>query len=155
MTIANLDYSAPVLRVDNQNLHPWLVRYLRPGDRYGAEFCLVHGEPRRGWSEASRLKPILQFYDYRNPGFDRDFVGPRNAPGWDKAPLLGQFVANYYVQTLRERAPGLGLCLHGSIPAWCVDAILMDRVMQWVDMLERLPNDEQPRYTEMLDAFGQ
>jgi hypothetical protein len=155
MTKTNLAYTAPVLRVDNQNGRPWLVRYVRPGDRYGLDMCLVHGEPRRGYSEASLQKPMLMFHDYTKPEIERDIVGDEDAPGWEDAPMLGYFVSSYYVDTLRDRTPGLGLCLQGSVPAWNVDAILIDRVMEWAEKLEMLPKDEQPLYSEELDAYGQ
>ncbi len=60
-------------------------------------------------------EPIVSFYDARY-----DFTE------------YGQFTGgSYYVSTLMENPEG-GLCLHGGVPDWNVNAAGMKKVMQWL-----------------------
>lgn len=150
------NYSAPVLRVDNLNLDPWLVRLVCPGDRYGLEFCLVHGESKKNLSHKLGNTPMVEFYSFKNPENDYDFVGSREDAKAAGAPGLGQFVSRYYLDTLDEVAEkkrGINLC--GYIPAWQVDFVLVERVAKWAAELLELPPSKRPLYTENLDTYGQ
>ena len=157
--MTRMPYSSPVLRVNNLNLRPWLVRLVRPGDRYGAEHCLVHGRPRPGrkLEFASKFDsiPMVEFYDFTNPEFGYDYAGDRGEAASVGAQPLGQFVSRYYVSTLQESPAVNGLCLQGGVSGWSVDHILMQKVMAWLERTLALPNEEQPLYTEEIDMFGQ
>jgi len=154
--MSNRNYSSPVLRVDNLNGHPWLVRLVRPGDRYGAEFCLVHGEPKKNQPGKFRLIPMVEFYSYKKPAIDYDFTGSREEAEKSGAPELGQYVSRYYLDTFVEVAEKkLGLNLCGYVPDWQVDFALVERVAKWLDHLLELPPSRQPAYSENLDTYGQ
>ena len=145
-----LPYSSPVLRVDNLNKHPWLVRLVRPGDRYGAEHCRIHGEPRPGRRPTRFDKdPLVEFYSYLNPTHSYDYAGPSSKAEEAGARPLGQLAGSYYATTLLESSGNTenGLCIHAGVPEWCVDHILMQKVMSWLDRMLKVPHDKQPIYT--------
>ena len=87
------------------------VRFVRQGERYGREDCLVHDKP----------DPLVEFYDATN----RERFGPR-----------GQFVSRYYLSTLRERGHREGINLYGGEPKWVVDDAAMAAVYAWLDEIE-------------------
>jgi hypothetical protein len=65
----------------------------------------------------------IKFYDdrFKGDGFD---------------PVLGQFVTEYYVETLMkdvERLTRTGLCLDGGVADWLVDADQMQKVIDFVN----------------------
>jgi len=70
------------------------IRVIRPGDRYGLNDCLMlrAGE-----------QPLVEFYD----------------PRYLHTPF-GQFVARYYLSTIRTH--GGPLCLDGGVPEWTLTA---------------------------------
>ena len=83
---------------------------VRTGDSYGLDGCLTHDDAR----------PMIEFYDARYPHTKQ-----------------GQFVARYYVSTLREhieRGPH-GLCLYGGAPDWNIDAAGMRTVAALIDTI--------------------
>lgn len=150
----NLNYSSPVLRVDNLNGAPWLVRLVFPGDRYGRHFCLTHGEPKNGRTSRFDSMPMVEFYDFNHPEFGRDFVGTPEEGEAAGAPLLGQFASSYYLETLNEssdRKHGIDLC--GYAPTWKVDFVLVERVAKWANRLVELPKEARPAYLEELDTY--
>lgn len=63
-------------------------------------------------------RPVVAFYD---------------ATYDDRFPPLGQYVAEYYPETIREVATkGAGLDLHMGIPSWQVDAESIGKIDDWV-----------------------
>jgi len=84
------------------------VRIVNTGDKYGRDDCLVNSGA-----------PLVEFYDsrYTDPSF-----GER-----------GQFVARYYVSTLVERQPSVGLCLDGGVPEWSVSVEGMEQVLEYIN----------------------
>jgi len=93
----------------NSENRPFRMRLVPEGERYGREDCLTHDE----------VDPLVEFYDASQ---DPEKFGER-----------GQFVARYYLSTLRERDGALGLCLDGGIPSWSVDAAFMTQVVRWLE----------------------
>jgi hypothetical protein len=69
-------------------------------------------------------EPTVAFYDARY-----DFTE------------YGQFTGgNYYVSTLNEgESARNGLCLHGGVPDWQIDAAEMEVVMDWIDECLAVP----------------
>jgi len=63
-------------------------------------------------------EPIVNFYDARFPFTE-----------------YGQFTGgSYYVSTLNEgESARNGLCLHGGVPDWQINAAEMEVVMDWID----------------------
>jgi hypothetical protein len=88
----------------------WAVRVIREGNNYGLDNCLIHKEQR----------PLVEFYDCRYEHTD-----------------LGQFVSRYYVETLLDRQPDTGLCLHGGVPDWNIDVDAMNRVIHWLKTITK------------------
>jgi len=100
------------------------VRVVRKGDKYGLRDGLTFGSEatpkdptssirRTSDAAAARGEVLVEFYDatYANhPGFVEQNGGdPR-----------GQFVARYYLSTLKEH-PDRGICLHGGSPDWTIN----------------------------------
>ena len=93
------------------------VRVVRKGDTYGLNDCLTYGSEGGSHSScgaasdaaAARGEVLVEFYDatYANHPASR-----------------GQFVARYYLSTLKERSSAWlrppGLCLHGGVPEWVI-----------------------------------
>ncbi len=92
--------------ITNDKGRPFLIRVVRHGDRWGLNDCLVH----------DKADPLIEFYDYNYANVKT--FGER-----------GQFVANYYASTLAEHAPDRGLCLHGGVDGWEVDAAALAPVI--------------------------
>jgi hypothetical protein len=88
-----------VARVVNDAGRTFNVRVIRRGERYGLGDALVHHTP----------DPLVEFWDAT---YEKD---PRFTVG------LGQFVARYFLGTLKER-PDTGIDLCGHEPAWKVSA---------------------------------
>jgi hypothetical protein len=103
----------------------FLVRVIRKGDRYGLDNCLVHDDARN-WG------PMIEFWDLTNA--NKPGLGGLGGFGPD-----GQFVSRYYARTLaedyREGSARQGLCLHGGVPEWNVDAAAMTKVLELVRAL--------------------
>jgi hypothetical protein len=107
----------PLYLITNDAGRSFNVRVVRKGDTYGLNDCLTYGSEagpkdpassirRMADASAARGEVLVEFYDatYANhPGF-----GPR-----------GQFVARYYLSTLKAPSRG-GLCLQGGIPEWVI-----------------------------------
>lgn len=64
-------------------------------------------------------KPVVEIYDAAYEG-DHRFG------------TLGQFAARYYVTDLLEHPKGVGLMLHGGVPAWRLDGPAMAEVQNWL-----------------------
>ena len=92
--------------IKNANGHEFFIRVIMRGDRYGLKGCLVHDQ----------ADPMVEFYDYKYANLKT--FGPR-----------GQFVARYYASTLAAHPAGRGLCLHGGVPNWQVDAAALAPVL--------------------------
>jgi hypothetical protein len=95
---------------------PMVARFVRKGDRYGLNGCLIH----------EMDEPLIEFYDAR---FDHnEWVG-----------FCGQFISRYYLSTLEEGRFELVICgldLDGGVPDWKVDAGSMRSIFQWVDLVQ-------------------
>ena len=104
-----------MLQIKNSNGRKFNVRLVVVGDKYGLDDCLTH--PDRG----DKSDPLVEFYDAMQ---DPKKFGDR-----------GQFVSRYYLRTLKKDSCKLsnnGLCLHGGVPEWNVDARAMAQVMAWL-----------------------
>jgi hypothetical protein len=124
------DYSTPVLETVDDDGQRWLVRLVRPGERYGRHHCLTLGE--ESGSLKLKKEPMVEFYSRNSPGGDYDFVGTKEEAGACGAPFLGYYVSRYYVCTLRDEWPANGLCLQGGNPASCVGSKVMQEVEEWL-----------------------
>lgn len=80
----------------------------------GIPFRVVYGK-REYLNGTYSLTEVVSFYDSR----------------YSHTPL-GQFVSDYYVETLLERECGYGLTLYGGVPDWTIDAGAMDLVRSWL-----------------------
>lgn len=82
------------------NVGPFNVTIVRKGDHYGRENCLTHGED----------EPMVEFYDAGlvKPGFT----------------TAGQFIARYYLSTLRKHSGGLSMLTY--VPQWTLTAEQFD-----------------------------
>lgn len=69
------------------------------------------------------LKPLVKFYDATYAGHPE--FGP-----------LGQYVADYYVETLLTGNQDHGLCLNGGVPVWQIDRSSMMVVRMWLHLME-------------------
>lgn len=79
----------------------------------GTTFRVTYGRRTR-----FTTRPVVSFFDAK---YD------------DRFPPLGQFVSEYYPETIREVATkGMGLDLHMGIPGWQVDAETIGRIDDWV-----------------------
>ena len=104
------------MRIYSRLTQRWFtVRLLLVGDKYGFERCLTWGQ-----GKYSLPKPGVEFYDATYAS------DPRFVPG------LGQFVSNYYVDTLLEYNATGGLDLQGNVENWKLDAAAMDVVRAWL-----------------------
>lgn len=83
----------------------WVVRIVRPGDRYGLDNCLIH----------TNHVPSVEFYDGRH--------GHTN---------LGQFVSRYHAPTLCKREGGL--VLEPGVPEWKISATAMSIIRDWIEV---------------------
>ncbi len=86
----------PALSVPSVGGRPITARFVKIGDRYGLNDCLVHGAEKTDLRE-----PMIEFYCPENKAH-----GPR-----------GYFISRYYVSTLIERVGKkghVGLCLDGG-----------------------------------------
>jgi len=107
--VARAAFQKPeLLRIVNSGGRPFHVRIVKQGDRYGLDDVLVFPDPKNSF-ETDRARAgdcMVEFYDASN--LTRD---PR-----------GQFVARYYLSTLKDRDPRHGLPLQGDVPEWTVSA---------------------------------
>jgi hypothetical protein len=88
----------------------------------GVPFRVVYGF--RPYLDGLRSHtPVVAFYDRRNKGHTG----------------FGQFVSDYYRETLLDRDDRYALCLYGSVEEWCVDPRTMETIHSW---LARLPEIE-------------
>ena len=91
---------------------PFMVRIVEKGDSYGHKMQLTHkGDV-----------PMIEFYDSRYK-FDRD-----------GDIILGQFVSRYNLDTFMEINPDNGLCLHGGVTDWYLDAEAMWQTFALLNM---------------------
>lgn len=74
----------------------WRWHIVKAGDDYGLNNCLINDGP-----------PQVEFYDVKP--FDGE-----------------QLVSRYYLSTILDIDAGLGLNLHGGVPAWQIDGETMD-----------------------------
>jgi hypothetical protein len=178
--LAKLD-PISVFAFDNGYGRPMNARLLFPGDRWGRGGCLVWGqgsgscivnpEARKAILEENAYKVGIEFYDAK---YQND---PRFA-------ALGQFITNYYLDTLlgkdRWSDDGLvkgfrGLCLQGDVPEWSIAANAIKEVLAWAQaailairdrvLMEALadiagtpiegePCPDDPSYTQYWDHEG-
>lgn len=99
---------------------PFAVVIVRPGERYGRDFCLVNEKDAHGDGST-----MVEFWD----------LDHKHGPVRPGSPVLGQFTGSrYYLSTLLEDGgrTGRGLNLDGGIPAWTVDGLAMDEVGNWL-----------------------
>lgn len=94
--------------IENGMGRKFLVRVVRRGEGYGWNDEIVH----------DKSDPAIEFYDQTYVNRNDKRFGER-----------GQFVARYYASTLAKHTPGTGLCLHGGVPDWIVDAPSMNVVL--------------------------
>ena len=85
----------------------WIVRIVKPGERFGQGYSLVHNK-----SEDC----LVEFYDATQ---DKD-----------KFPI-GQFVTRYYYKTLIEKN-NTGLALDTSVDSWYINAKNMEQIRKWL-----------------------
>ena len=85
----------------------WLVRIIKPGERYGNGYSIIHNK-----SEDC----LVEFYDATQ---DKD-----------KFPI-GQFVSRYYFKTLMEGANN-GLMLDASVKDWYINPKNMKEIKKWL-----------------------
>jgi len=104
--------TGPTMTVVNDRGVPFTVRLVRRGDRYGLDDVLTHDE----------AEPLVEFYDARHTRVQ--------SPHWNDE---GQFIARYYLGTLRGHDPGVGLDLHGGEPDWRITDDNMGEVLAWLD----------------------
>jgi hypothetical protein len=107
------DYTGETIR--------WTVRLRRRGDHWGREHKLEHNGP-----------PVVEFYDGRHV---TDFFTQQNGGN-----AWGQFVADYYVDTLATHPRPHALDLHMGVDSWKIGAAGMELVFGWLDELEPLPS---------------
>jgi hypothetical protein len=103
-----------VARVINENGRAFNVRFVRKGERYGLDDCLVHDE----------RDPLVEFWDAtyeNNPDFTRG---------------LGQFTSRYYLSTLKKCRGGNGIGLCGHVPVWTVTGKNVDDVLAAINAIE-------------------
>lgn len=97
----------PVAQVTTAAGRNFRVRVVGNGDTYGVNGALTHDSD----------DPLVEFYDATYAGFDR--FGP-----------VGQFVARYYLTTLRTHGD-VGLMLDTAIPEWHLDAAAVTAAVEW------------------------
>ncbi|GEM_PF-2632201 len=100
-----------IFRVTNGEGRTFNVNLIRPGepDRHGG---------RGQWQNPTM--PIVEFYDAAYEGDSR--FGP-----------YGQFTGGrYYVSDFLEHPKGVGLALHGGVPAWRLEAAAIVEVQKWL-----------------------
>lgn len=114
--------NAPTFTITAKNGVPFLIRFVRLGDPWGAEFRLT-------WDGSDAC---VEFYDTRYP-HERDFIGSRAEAKVADAPILGQFVTRYNLSQLTQGRCRHGLILNGGIPDWQVDGDTMAEIMAWID----------------------
>lgn len=88
---------------------PIVARFVRKGDRYGREGCLIHNEE----------EPLVEFYDGRYD-FDK----------W--TGFVGQFISRYCLSTIVGHEGGL--CLDGGVPEWILSGENMRDIRTWICM---------------------
>lgn len=97
-----------------------MARVLFQGDPYGLSFCLRHTG-----------KPVVEFYDVEHD-HTRYSLADHDDAVRAGAPMLGQFVSRYYIETLLEGEQDRGLCLHGGVPKWNISAECMNEIRAWL-----------------------
>jgi hypothetical protein len=92
-----------------EDVRPWVVRLIQPGESYGLDDCLINDSK----------EALIEFYDATYAG-DEGF-GP-----------LGQFVSRYHLTTLQAHQRGVGLALDWSHQVWHLSAETSDKVLDWI-----------------------
>jgi hypothetical protein len=99
---------------------PFHVRIVREGDGYGRDDCQLHGERGSELRDGNRrVIPLVEFWDARY--FEDEG---------------GQFVARYYITTLREHLtdnPHRGLNMMDHEPSWKLDGCAFEIAMRAVE----------------------
>ena len=90
----------------NDQGRTFTVRVVYKGELAGTSFKFAHEES----------EPCVEFYDTTCP-----------------FTPFGQFVSAYYLSTLLQHRPLLGLILHGGVPEWVIDAATFDRIRDWLE----------------------
>lgn len=93
-----------------------LVRLVQPGEKYGQGGGVVN----------VGNSTIVEFYDLRYPSFAS--ANPENVPG--------QFISRYISLTILEIEED-GLNLDGGVPDWNVDKYTINRIQQWIRLVDR------------------
>lgn len=108
----------------------WMVRVVRPNERYGRNYCLVN--------ESS--ESLVEFYslgDYRVPNDNGDLViDEKKKQDLREAFPIGQFVSRYYLSTLLEHNLDVGLSLEGSVKSWTLYADAFAQIYGWLISLK-------------------
>lgn len=99
--------SNPTMTIINRDRRVFIVEY-------------VAHPPVDKWHPDEPREPMVKFYDHTYAGF-----GP-----------LGQYVADYYVETLLTGNQDHGLCLNGGVPVWTIDRTPMMVVRMWLHLME-------------------
>ncbi len=108
-----------ITTVTASNGIPFTVRLVLPGDTMGHEMCRTNED----------TKPIIEFYDARFPHC-YDFVGTKEDAIAAGAPVLGQKVSSYFLETIAVHANyRVGLDLHGGVHAWKIDGVSLHRAL--------------------------
>lgn len=87
----------------------WRVRVVKPKEKYGREYSLVNN------SKSS----LVEFYDMTK--------------NIEKFPL-GQYVASYNYETLRDSNKG-GLHLNGDSSSWYIETNEYNKILEWLNSL--------------------
>jgi hypothetical protein len=107
--------SNPTMTIINRDRRVFIVEYVAhpPVDKWHPD------EPR---------EPMVKFYDHTYAD-DQPGIHSRFGP-------LGQYVADYYVETLLTGNQDHGLCLNGGVPVWQIDRSSMMVVRMWLHLME-------------------
>lgn len=93
-----------ILEVESKGIK-FNVRIVREGDTYGLANCLTH----------QQKESLVEFYDTRYPHTE-----------------YGQFVNRYYIDTILNIKPNVGLNLDFGVPAWQINGAAMNEVVAWL-----------------------
>lgn len=104
------------ITIKNKAGRRFLVKFLAKGDKFGLT------------DSRTADKDLVEFYDltYANQG-DFDENGQSTGGIYNVDTILGR---DDFTNGKSER--GTGLCLHGGIPEWTIDGLVMDIVRGWL-----------------------
>lgn len=111
---------------------PFHVRVVFMGDGFG----LWDETTRKHSCTHNELEPLVEFYDARHEHQPVDdtrkgqFVSRYN---WSTLSFRSTLRKSMATRTHLDDPEPRGLCLHGGIPAWTVDARSMSLVLAWAE----------------------